>query len=96
LVISLPKEPFMKRGLDFVGLIKLTWKYTRNKYIIVTTYYVTKWVEARALKTDITIVITKFLYECILTRFGCLLTIVIGQGIHFIDDAIKYLIDHFM
>jgi hypothetical protein len=24
LVISLPKEPFMKRGLDFVGLIKLT------------------------------------------------------------------------
>jgi hypothetical protein len=28
LVTSLPKEPFMKWGLDFVGLIKLTGRYT--------------------------------------------------------------------
>jgi hypothetical protein len=32
------------------------------------TNYATKWVEARTLKTNIAIVITKFLYECILTR----------------------------
>jgi len=59
MVTSLPKEPFMKRGFDFVGPIKLAWRYTRNKYILVTTYYAIKWVEARALKINITIVTKK-------------------------------------
>jgi transposase InsO family protein len=53
-------------------------------------------VEARALKINIIIVKTFFLYECILTRFGCSLIIVIDQGVHFTNDAIKYLIDHFL
>jgi hypothetical protein len=60
-----------------VGPIKLVGKYTWNKYILVATNYVTKWVEASALKTNIAIVTTNFLYECIVTRFGCPLTIVI-------------------
>jgi hypothetical protein len=53
-------------------------------------------VETRALKTNIVAVVTKFLYECILTRFGCPLTIVIDQGVNFINDAIKYLTYHFL
>jgi hypothetical protein len=28
--------------------------------------------------------------------FGCPLTIVIDQGVHFINDAIKYLTNHFL
>ncbi len=52
--------------------------------------------EARALIIKITIVTTKFLYECILTNFRCPLTIVINQGVDFINDAINYLIGHFM
>ncbi len=46
--------------------------------------------------TNIVIITTKFLYKHILTRFGCLLTIVINQGTHFINDAIRYFTDHFI
>jgi hypothetical protein len=39
---------------------------------------------------------TQFLYECILTRFGCPLIIVIDHGVHFINDDIKDLTNHFL
>jgi hypothetical protein len=55
------------------------------------TNYATKWVEVKALKTYTIIIITKFLYEYILTRFGCPFTIIIDQGVHFINDIIKHL-----
>jgi hypothetical protein len=79
-----------------VGPIKPIGRYTWNKYIIIATNYATKWVEARTLKTNIAVIIAKFLYECILIRFGCPLTIVTNQGVHFINDAIKYLTDNFL
>jgi hypothetical protein len=81
----------MKWGLYFIGPIKPTKRLTRNKYILVSTNYATKWVEVKTLKTNIVIVTIRFLYEYILTKFGCLLTIVTNQGVHFIDDTIKHL-----
>jgi hypothetical protein len=82
--------------LDFIGPVKPISKMSYNYYISVATNYVTKWVEARALHTNIIIKIAKFLYEHIFTIFGCPLTIEINQGIHFINDAIRYHIDHFI
>jgi hypothetical protein len=43
---------------------------------LVAIDYATKWVEAKALRTNIAVIIATFLYEYILTRFGCPLTIV--------------------
>ncbi len=93
MVTTLQEEPFMKQGLDFIDLIKPTWRLIGNKYILVVAYYATKWVEAKAFKTNIVIVTTRFLYEYILTKFGCPLTIVTDQGVHFINDTIKHLIE---
>jgi hypothetical protein len=48
------------------------------------TNYATKWVEAKAFKTNTIVVTIRFFYEYILTRFGCPFTIVINQGVNFI------------
>jgi hypothetical protein len=92
---TLPKKPFMKWGLDFISPIKLVEHYTRNTYIIIVIDYATKWVEANALCKNIMTITTKFLYECILSKLGCPI-VVTNQGLHFINDAIKYFIDQFM
>lgn len=49
LVISLPKVPFMKWGLDFMWAINHTSSQIRNKHILVVMNYATKWVEVRTL-----------------------------------------------
>lgn len=62
----------MNWGLYFTRpIIKPTNMNTRNKYILVVIDYATKWV-----KTNTTIMITKFIYECIFTMFGYPLTLV--------------------
>jgi hypothetical protein len=96
LVTTLLKEPFMKWGLDFIGPIKPMGRLIGNKYILIIIDYATKWVEAKAFKTNTTIVLAIFLYEYILTRFGCPLTIVTDQGVHFIDDTTKHLTKQFL
>jgi hypothetical protein len=59
-----------------ISPIKLVDKFTRKKYILIVTNYATKWVEVKAFRTNNVVVITKFLCEYILIRFGCPLTTV--------------------
>jgi hypothetical protein len=50
----------------------------------------------KVLCTNIVAIIVKFLYEFILTRFGCPLTIVIDQDVHFINDVVNHSTYHFI
>jgi hypothetical protein len=90
------EKPFQKWGLDFIGPVKPTTKLSSNWYILVAINYVTKWVEAQALHTNIVTITIMFLYKHIIMRFGCPLTILTNQGTHFINDAIRYLTYHFI
>jgi len=56
---------------------------------LVALNYAIKWVEVKALRTNIAIVIARFMYEYILIRLGCPLTIVTNQGVYFINDIIN-------
>jgi hypothetical protein len=96
LVTTFLKEPFMKLDLNFIGPIKPIRRLTGNRYIWAATNNATKWLEAKALRTNIIIVIVRILYEYIRTKFGCFFTIIINQGVHFINDTIKYLTKHFL
>jgi hypothetical protein len=75
---NISRRTFYEMGLDFIGPIKPTGKLIGNKYILVIINYATNWVKAKAkaLRTNIVVVITKFLYEYILTKFECPLTII--------------------
>ena len=59
----------------------------------------TKWAKAKPFETCTKEVAAKFIYENIITRFGCPLTLISDQGTHFVNDTIqvllkKFIIDH--
>ena len=53
--------------------------------------YVTKWVEAKLVESYTKEVVAKFVYENIITRFGCLITLIGDRGTHFINQTIETL-----
>jgi len=87
-------KPFEKCVINFVGPITPQGK-TGACYIITLIEYLTRWVEAQPVKDCTTATAVKFLFENLLTRFGCPKILMSDCGTHFINETISMLIEEF-
>lgn len=83
-------HPFEKWTIDFVGPIKPQGKIGAQ-YIITTTEYLTYWVEAQLVKDYMTATTVNFLFEHVLTQFGCPKILSSDCGTHFLSESISVL-----
>ena len=82
-------------SIDFIGPFPIPSKRTSARYIITIVKYVTKCAEAEPVDTCFSEIAAKFIYENIITQFGCPITLINDQVTHFINRTIKALIDQF-
>ncbi|GJR48222.1 reverse transcriptase domain-containing protein [Tanacetum coccineum] len=88
-------EIFNVWGIDFMG----PFLYSRgNKYILMAVYYLSRWVEAKALPTNDVRVVIKIL-KSLFARFGTPRAIISDRGTHFYNDQfvkvmLKYGVTH--
>jgi transposase InsO family protein len=88
-------QEFEKWAIDFVGPINPPRKCTGARYIITAIEYLTRWAEARAFKDYNAATATHFIFDDIITRFGCPKVLMSDQGTHFINNTIEALIEKF-
>nr|GFA59940.1 reverse transcriptase domain-containing protein [Tanacetum cinerariifolium] len=88
-------EIFDVRGIDFIGPFLSS---RGNKYILVAVDYLSKWVEAKALPTNDSRVVVKFL-KSLFARFRTHRAIIRDRDTHFCNDQfakvmLKYGVTH--
>ena len=84
--ISLPLVPFEKWKINYVGPVRPN--TSRGMvYIMVATKHLTKWAEAKAVKTDTAVHVATFMYKKIISRFGCPKILVNDRGSHFLNEC---------
>jgi transposase InsO family protein len=95
LSLHMTLKAFEKWSIDFMGPINPPGKCTRARYIITVTKYLTRWAEARAVKDCSETTISCFIFDDIITRFGCPKTLMSDQVTHFINKKIEALNEEF-
>jgi transposase InsO family protein len=88
-------QVFEKWVIYFMGPINPPGKRTGARYIITATKYLTRWVKARVVKDCRATTIARFIFDDIITRFGCPKIIMSDQGTRFINKTIEALIEEF-
>jgi hypothetical protein len=76
------EEPFTQWGLGVIGPI-ISKSSKGHSYILIATYYFTKWKEAITLKKEDSEELIKFLKDNILSRFGVPEKLITNNGSKF-------------
>jgi transposase InsO family protein len=93
---QLTLQVFEKWAIDFMETINPPGKRTGAKYIIIATKYLTRWDKEREVRDCSATTATQFIFDDIITRFGCLKILMSDQGTHFINKTIEALIEEFV
>jgi hypothetical protein len=88
-------QAFKKWAIDFVGPINPPSKRIGERYIITAMEYLTIWVEVALVKDYSAETTTHFLFEQVITRFGCPRVLMRNQGTHFIKNIINAITEEF-
>ena len=88
LVLQLTLKTFDKWTIDFVGPINPTGMYNGACYIIIVTDYLRRWDEVVQVKDCTSMIAANFLFENVITQFGCPNILVSDQGTHFVNQLI--------
>jgi transposase InsO family protein len=78
-----------------VGPINPLAKRIGERYIITATEYLTRWVEATRIKDCSVETTTHFLFEQVITSFGCPRVLMSDQGTHFVNNTINAMTEEF-
>ena len=76
-------------GMDFMGPFPSSFG---NLYILLAVEYVSKWVEAKATRTNDSKVVSDFIKTNIFARFGTPKAIINDRGTHFCNRSMKALL----
>jgi hypothetical protein len=80
--------PFRGWGLDFIGEIHPS-SSKGHRFVLVATYYFTKWIEAMPLRNMTHREVISFVLEHIIHRFGIPQTLITDQGAAFMSQQFK-------
>lgn len=90
----LETKPFVKWGLDFIGVVNPN-SSAGHKFILTATDYCTRWTEALACKNEIAEVVIRFIEEYIVIRFRMPYPLVCDNGQAFIATSLsEWAYDH--
>lgn len=90
--VPVSAKPFERIALD---IKHVQTSRAGHRYIIAAIDYLTKYVEARPLRFQTSSEVALFLYEEIICRHGCPITIVSDNGKPFLSDLVKKVCHHY-
>lgn len=92
--IQFEHDKLFQNGL-FLFPINPPARHSHARYIITAIDYLTRWAEAEPVQDCSTATAARFLFENIITRFGCPRSLTSDKGAHFISQTIATLTKEF-